>query len=86
MPHPQADESRFSTALYRGLAGLDLEVQRGEVYGLLGPNGSGESTTIRILLDPIRPTGGRASVLGTDPRTGGPGCRPAASCSCSAPR
>ncbi|HEX2774126.1 MAG TPA: ABC transporter ATP-binding protein [Micromonosporaceae bacterium] len=59
----------------RGLAGLDLEVQRGEVYGFLGPNGAGKSTTIRILLDLIRPTSGRASVLGTDPRTGGPALR-----------
>jgi ABC-2 type transport system ATP-binding protein len=59
----------------RGLAGLDLEVQRGEVYGFLGPNGAGKSTTIRILLDLIRPTSGVASVLGTDPRTGGPALR-----------
>jgi ABC-2 type transport system ATP-binding protein len=59
----------------RGLAGLDLEVQRGEVYGFLGPNGAGKSTTIRILLDLIRPTSGRVSVLGVDPRTAGPALR-----------
>jgi ABC-2 type transport system ATP-binding protein len=39
----------------RGLAGLDLEVQRGEVYGFLGPNGAGKTTTIRLLLDLSRP-------------------------------
>jgi ABC-2 type transport system ATP-binding protein len=55
----------------RGLAGLDLEVKTGEVYGFLGPNGAGKSTTIRLLLDLIRPTGGSATVLGLDPRTDG---------------
>ncbi|MGY1694747.1 MULTISPECIES: ABC transporter ATP-binding protein [unclassified Geodermatophilus] len=55
----------------RGLAGLDLEVLAGEVYGFLGPNGAGKSTTIRLLLDLIRPTSGRVEVLGADPRTHG---------------
>ncbi|MFG1608463.1 ABC transporter ATP-binding protein [Actinoplanes sp. NPDC049265] len=55
----------------RGLAGLDLEVNRGEVYGYLGPNGAGKSTTIRILLDLIRPTDGEVAVLGLDPRRDG---------------
>jgi ABC-2 type transport system ATP-binding protein len=55
----------------RGLAGLDLEVHRGEVYGFLGPNGAGKTTTIRLLLDLIRPTSGRATVLGMDPRRDG---------------
>ncbi len=43
---------------------LDLEVRRGEIFGYLGPNGSGKTTTIRLLLDFIRPTSGSASVLG----------------------
>ena len=55
----------------RGLAGLDLQVKTGEVYGYLGPNGAGKSTTIRILLDLIRPTSGHVSVLGLDPRADG---------------
>jgi ABC-2 type transport system ATP-binding protein len=55
----------------RGLAGLDLEVLRGEIYGFLGPNGAGKTTTIRLLLDLIRPTQGRVSVLGLDPRRDG---------------
>jgi ABC-2 type transport system ATP-binding protein len=59
----------------RALAGIDLEVQRGEVFGFLGPNGAGKSTTIRILLDLLRPTGGRAEVLGVSPAEGGPGLR-----------
>ncbi|QGN47483.1 ABC transporter ATP-binding protein [Micromonospora sp. WMMD558] len=55
----------------RGLAGLDLRVEPGEVYGFLGPNGAGKTTTIRLLLDLIRPTGGRIQVLGLDPRRDG---------------
>jgi ABC-2 type transport system ATP-binding protein len=59
----------------RGLAGLDLAVHRGEVYGYLGPNGSGKTTTIRLLLDLIRPDGGSVRVLGLDPRRDGPALR-----------
>ena len=42
------------------LAGLDLDVRRGEIFGFLGPNGAGKSTTIRLLLGLIRPTAGQA--------------------------
>jgi len=59
----------------RGVFDLDLEVRSGEVLGYLGPNGSGKSTTIRMLLDMVRPTRGRAEVFGQDPRTAGPGLR-----------
>lgn len=55
----------------RGLTGLDLRVEPGEVYGFLGPNGAGKSTAIRLLLDLIRPTSGRIKVLGADPRRNG---------------
>jgi ABC-2 type transport system ATP-binding protein len=56
---------------HQALAGLDLEVRPGEVFGFLGPNGAGKTTTIRLLLDLLRPTRGRVRVLGSDPRTGG---------------
>jgi len=52
----------------RALRGLDLEVRRGEIFGYLGPNGSGKTTTIRCLLDLIRPNGGSVRVLGIDPQ------------------
>lgn len=45
---------------------LHLEVMRGDVFGFLGPNGSGKTTTIRMLLGLIRPTAGRAILFGMD--------------------
>lgn len=52
----------------RALRGVDLEVQRGEIFGYLGPNGAGKTTTIRCMLDLIRPDGGTLRVLGIDPQ------------------
>jgi ABC-2 type transport system ATP-binding protein len=48
------------------LDGIDLEVPAGTVHGLLGPNGSGKTTTVRILTTLTRPDGGRARVAGHD--------------------
>lgn len=52
----------------RGLFGLDLAVPEHDIFGFLGPNGSGKTTTIRLLLDFLRPTSGQARVLGMDCR------------------
>ena len=50
----------------RGIEGVNLQVDQGEVFGFLGPNGAGKTTTIRLLLDLIRPTLGGATILGLD--------------------
>ena len=51
----------------RALDGLELSVAAGEVHGFLGPNGSGKTTTIRVLLGLIRADAGEARLLGGEP-------------------
>ncbi len=51
----------------KALDGLDLTVAAGEVHGFLGPNGSGKTTTIRVLLGLLRPDSGQVRMLGGDP-------------------
>lgn len=48
---------------------VHMEVKRGDVFGFLGPNGSGKTTTIRMLLGLIQPTAGRIQVFGMDNAT-----------------
>ena len=50
----------------RALKALDIEVRRGEIFGLLGPNGSGKTTTIKLLLGLLFPTSGEALIFGQD--------------------
>jgi ABC-2 type transport system ATP-binding protein len=66
-------ETRNLTKIYRdfwgrqkvqALKALDLKVYRGEIFGLLGPNGSGKTTTIKLLLGLLFPTDGEALVFG----------------------
>src|SRR6202012_4702126 len=52
----------------RAVDGLDLAVPRGAIYGFLGRNGSGKTTTIRMLAGRAHPAGGEMRVLGLDPR------------------
>jgi ABC-2 type transport system ATP-binding protein len=49
---------------YRALDALSLEVQPGEVFGFLGPNGAGKTTTLKLLMQLIYPSSGRAEILG----------------------
>jgi ABC-2 type transport system ATP-binding protein len=58
---------RKSFGRTHALRDFDLQVPKGQVTGFLGPNGSGKTTTIRILLGLLRADGGRAVVLGGDP-------------------
>src|SRR5438270_5133702 len=67
-------ETRKLTNVYRDFWGrqkkialhaLDLQIKRGEIFGLLGPNGSGKTTTIKLLLGLLFPTEGEAYVFGS---------------------
>jgi len=49
---------------YRALDRLTLDIERGEIFGFLGPNGAGKSTTLKLLMQLIFPTSGRAEILG----------------------
>jgi ABC-2 type transport system ATP-binding protein len=64
-------ETEGLTKLYgnhRGIEGVTMAVEAGEVFGFLGPNGAGKTTTIRTLLDLIHPSAGSARVFGLDSR------------------
>ena len=65
----------YRTGLFRkktraALKGLDLTVRRGEILGYLGPNGSGKTTTLKILMGLIYPDAGSATILGSPLRDG----------------
>src|SRR5262245_41959765 len=68
MPEPiirtQALTREFKST--RAVDGLNIDVPHGIVFGFLGPNGSGKTTTIRMLLGLLEPTSGKAEVLGFD--------------------
>ena len=65
-----AVEARALERAFKGgvqaVAGVDLSVAEGEIFGFLGPNGAGKSTTVRMLTTLLRPTGGTAQVAGYD--------------------
>jgi ABC-2 type transport system ATP-binding protein len=69
---PTGDVAVRTTALRKvfgtlvAVDNLDLDIHRGEVFGLLGPNGSGKTTTIRMLCGLLEPTAGQALVVGLD--------------------
>ncbi|MFJ5231400.1 ATP-binding cassette domain-containing protein [Kitasatospora sp. NPDC088391] len=57
---------RRTAATVDAVAGLDLAVAEGEIFGFLGPNGAGKTTTLRMLATLLRPDGGAATVAGAD--------------------
>lgn len=62
---------RKSYAQVDAVAGVDLDIQRGEVFALLGPNGAGKTTTVEILEGHRKRDAGQVSVLGQDPGSAG---------------
>ncbi len=69
---PEAVHTARLTKVFGSVTAVDsvsLDIARGEVFGILGPNGSGKTTTIRILCGLLEPTSGSATVAGFDVRT-----------------
>ena len=74
MSTPAAAPPAVSTTALRktygaieAVAGVDVTVQTGDVYGYLGPNGAGKTTSLRMMLGLIRPTSGEVRIFGRDP-------------------
>ena len=61
-----ADRLQIKGVAYRvdAVRGIDLEVERGEIFGFLGPNGAGKTTTIKMLMGLIHPSAGTGELLG----------------------
>lgn len=57
----------FRRRRVEAVKGVTFSVRRGEIFGFLGPNGAGKTTTLKMLVGLIRPSAGRASLLGGDP-------------------
>jgi ABC-2 type transport system ATP-binding protein len=67
MPAIRAESlSKHFSPEIRAVDGIDLDVPDGQIFAFLGANGSGKTTTVRMLTTLLRPTGGRAEVLGLD--------------------
>ena len=66
MPVVVAENLSRSFGAVKALDGLSFSVEAGEIFGLMGPDGAGKTTCLRILCGLMRPTSGKAVVLGSD--------------------
>lgn len=66
MPVLKISKLTKSFGKFTALDGIDLEVNKGEIYGFIGPNGAGKTTTLRILLGFLKATSGKAIIFGKD--------------------
>src|SRR5438128_7482168 len=66
MPLLQTENLTKHYGRHRALENVTLTLETGEIFGLLGPNGSGKTTALRLLLGFLRPTAGRAAIAGHD--------------------
>ena len=64
---------------FTAVAGIDLEVPRGELFGFLGPNGAGKTTSLRMIAGILQPTGGKVETRSSGPETEAPSARAIAS-------
>ena len=65
-PIPPFKKGGIKGGFVYALKHLNLEIEKGEIFGFLGPNGAGKSTTIKLILDIIRPTSGKANLFDID--------------------
>jgi ABC-2 type transport system ATP-binding protein len=70
-PAVQAERITKRFGEFTAVNGISFEVRAGEIFGFLGPNGSGKTTTIRMILGLLQPTAGRIMVLGQNVTSGG---------------
>ena len=68
-PAVHTDKLTKTFGAIKAVDGVTFDINRGEVFGVLGPNGSGKTTTIRMLCGLLTPTSGAATVVGFDVRT-----------------
>jgi len=66
-PIIEVEAMGFRYGEVEAVAGVSLEVRRGEMFGLIGPDGAGKTTTLRVILGLLRPRSGRVSTVGLDP-------------------
>ena len=69
--HARKDYGRLAGGRRQAVADVSISVSHGAIHGLLGPNGSGKTTTLKMLLGLVKPSGGRFEILGVPSRSAG---------------